>query len=74
MHNSLIGVRVGMGGGDQKDRAQLGIGAINRKEQMADSRGHTPNCMQQTGHHKSYRQVCNRKRESLHFVWTQVKV
>ncbi len=59
MHNSLIGVCFGMGVEDhQKDRAQLGIEAINRKEQMVYSRGQTPKHMQQTGHHKSWMFVC----------------
>jgi len=41
----------------QKDRAQLGIEAINRREQMVYSRGQTPKHMQQTGHHESWKQV-----------------
>lgn len=55
MDNSLIGLRFGIRGVEdhQKDRAQLGIEAINRKEQMVSSGGHAPKGMKQTGHHKT---------------------
>lgn len=44
MNNSLIGLCFGMGVEDhQKDRAQLGIEAINRREQMVYSEDRHPN-------------------------------
>lgn len=43
MQASLIGLRFGVGVEDhQKDGAQLGIEAVNRREQMVYSRGQTP--------------------------------
>lgn len=56
----------------QKDRAQLGIEAINRKEQMVSSRGQTPKHMEQTGHHKSWKWVrmCVCEETRLCVIWT----
>lgn len=43
MQTSLIGLRFGVGVEDhQKDGAQLGIEAVNSREQMVYSRGQTP--------------------------------